>query len=105
MIVMLSNIIAWLNITVWYAETKSIVRPQNRSVPLFFRIAGSSPLWLYPVTSGIKSTTVERVNGYIDKMFGCMFYENKRFHHSLDYRTPDEMHRSFVQENPLPLAA
>ena len=33
------------------------------------------------------------------------FYNNERFHQALDYRTPEEMHRSFVQENPLPLAA
>ena len=32
-------------------------------------------------------------------------YNNERFHQALDYRTPEEMHRSFVQENPLPLAA
>jgi len=33
------------------------------------------------------------------------FYNNERFHQALNYRTPEEMHRSFVQENPLPLAA
>jgi len=33
------------------------------------------------------------------------FYNNERFHQALDYRTPEEMHRSFVQKNPLPLAA
>ena len=39
----------------------------------------------------------------VDRYFD--FYNNERFHQSLDYRTPQEMHRSFVQENPLPLAA
>jgi len=29
----------------------------------------------------------------------------ERFHQPLDYRTPEEMHRSFVLENPLPFAA
>ena len=33
------------------------------------------------------------------------FYNTERFHQSLEYRTPDEMHQSFVVENPLPLAA
>lgn len=33
------------------------------------------------------------------------FYNTERFHQSLDYRTPDEMHQSFVVEKPLPLVA
>jgi len=33
------------------------------------------------------------------------FYNEERFHQSLDYRTPDEMYESFVAENRLPLAA
>lgn len=33
------------------------------------------------------------------------FYNTERFHQSLDYQTPEEMHRSFVSENPLPLVA
>lgn len=32
------------------------------------------------------------INRYFD------FYNNVRFHQSLDYRTPHEMHQSFVQE-------
>lgn len=32
------------------------------------------------------------INRYFD------FYNNVRFHQSLDYRTPDEMHQSFVQD-------
>jgi putative transposase len=33
------------------------------------------------------------------------FYNTERLHQSLEYRTPEEMHQSFVTENPLPLAA
>ncbi len=33
------------------------------------------------------------------------FYNTERLHQSLEYRTPEEMHRSFATENPLPLAA
>lgn len=32
------------------------------------------------------------------------FYNTERFHQSLDYKTPEQMHRSFVEEEPLPLA-
>ena len=33
------------------------------------------------------------------------FYNTERFHQSLEYRTPEVMHQSFVSEKPLPLAA
>lgn len=33
------------------------------------------------------------------------FYNTERFHQSLDYQTPEQMRRSFVSENPLPLVA
>jgi len=39
----------------------------------------------------------------VDRYF--QFYNEERFHQSLDYRTPDEMYESFVPENRLPLAA
>lgn len=33
------------------------------------------------------------------------FYNTERFHQSLDYQTPEQMRRSFVSENALPLVA
>lgn len=33
------------------------------------------------------------------------FYNRERFHQSLEYETPEQMHQSFVFVNPLPLAA
>jgi putative transposase len=47
-------------------------------------------------------TMVQLADG-VDRYF--QFYNSERFHQSLDYRTPDEMHESFVPENTLPLAA
>ena len=35
----------------------------------------------------------------VDRYF--QFYTSRRFHQSLDYRTPDEMYQSFVSENKL----
>lgn len=45
------------------------------------------------------SQMAEGVNRYFQ------FYNSKRFHQSLDYRTPDEMYESFVPEYKLPSAA
>jgi putative transposase len=47
--------------------------------------------------------TMGQLSDGVDRYF--QFYNGERFHQSLDYRTPDEMHESFVSENKLPLAA
>lgn len=47
--------------------------------------------------------TMSQMADGIDRYFE--FYNSKRFHQSLDYRTPDEMYESFVPENRLPLVA
>jgi putative transposase len=47
--------------------------------------------------------TMAQIAEGVDRYF--QFYNSKRFHQSLDYRTPEEMYQSFVSENKLPLAA
>jgi putative transposase len=47
--------------------------------------------------------TMGQLSDGVDRYF--QFYNGERFHQSLDYRTPNEMHESFVPENKLPLAA
>jgi len=47
--------------------------------------------------------TMAQMADGVDRYF--QFYNEERFHQSLDYRTPDEMYESFVPENRLPLAA
>jgi len=47
--------------------------------------------------------TMAQITEGVDRYF--QFYNSKRFHQSLDYRTPEEMYQSFVSENKLPLAA
>ena len=47
--------------------------------------------------------TMAQMADGVDRYF--QFYNEERFHQSLDYRTPDEMYESFVAENRLPLAA
>jgi putative transposase len=47
--------------------------------------------------------TMGQLSSGVDRYF--QFYNSERFHQSLDYQTPNEMHESFVSENKLSLAA
>jgi len=46
--------------------------------------------------------TLAELQRGVDRYF--RFYNTERFHQGLDYATPEQMHRSFVVEEPLPLA-
>ena len=46
--------------------------------------------------------TLEELQGGVDRYF--RFYNTERFHQALEYNTPEQMQRSFVEEEPLPLA-
>jgi putative transposase len=47
--------------------------------------------------------SIKELHQGIERYF--TFYNTERLHQSLEYRTPEEMHQSFVTEKPLPLAA
>lgn len=46
--------------------------------------------------------TLEELHEGVDRYF--RFYNTERFHQALEYNTPEQMHRSFVEEESLPLA-
>ena len=46
--------------------------------------------------------TLEELHEGVARYF--RFYNTERFHQALDYSTPEQMHRSFVEEETLPLA-